>query len=86
MLIMARSVLHQLDLPVSPKGTVAYEVMSCDLSDPSSDYHAVVVPAFLYYSQIWCAKATLTELGDPAMRQEDAISHACLHGIAIRAE
>ena len=73
---MARSTLAQLDLPWSPKGVVAYDVMSCDLSDPSSDYHAGVAPAFLYYSQVWCARAILTgpEAGDPVTRQEDATS------------
>ena len=74
MLIMAKATLKQLDLPVSPKGIVAFEAMSCDLADPGSDRHTVVVPAFLYYSQIWCARAFLREEGDPAVRQEDAIS------------
>ena len=84
---MARSTLTQLDLPWSPKGIVAYEVMSCDLSDPSSDYHAVVVPAFLYYSQIWCARAILTgpEAGDPVTRQEDATSTSTTCSVVFRA-
>ena len=77
MLIMAKATLKQLDLPWSPKGIAAFEAneaMSCDLADPGSDRHTVVAPAFLFYSQIWCARAFLREEGDPAVRQEDAIS------------
>ena len=74
MLIMARSALKQLGMPISLKATVAYEVMSCDLTDPSMDFHAVVVPAFLYYSQVRCAREILTEPADHALRQEDGFS------------
>ena len=71
--IMAKSTLKQLEPPWSPKSIVAFEAMSCDLADPDSDRHNVVVPAFLCCSQVWCARAFLREEGDPAMRQEDAI-------------
>ena len=87
MLIMTQSTLKQLDLSWKPNGLVAYEVMSCDLSDPSSDYHSVCVPAFFYYSQLWCARAIMTngpDGTDPALRQEDATSTYSMCSIVFR--